>query len=248
MNARTSAFARVALAAGALLAAGRAGAAPTFEYRITGEYVAPPSADLRLEDTSFIIRASASSTNGSQEISPPGPFDIVRTEIFSDPDVTPSPILYSSLETFGYYGLARTYDEFGAPAGRTLFVAVPTGTGAGAAFSDVFADFLSAHPGVTMANFVQAVDDGPDFPTPGTNQLAIDIISYVIDNPATFGGDIQTTFQTGQTLDLVAFDNTTGFAQEFGIIHVEGVPVPEPAAISLAAFAGVGVFARRRRR
>lgn len=223
---------------------GSAQAAPQIIYHISGAYAGV--GDTRLDDTSLINNYTTGGTNGGQPISPPGPFLIDRTEIFSDPDVTATPYAYSSITNFGYFGLLSTYDGNGDRTGASFYIATKTGTVTGQTFNSVFGDFLTAHPAITsLADFVTVIDNGPDFPTPGAGTAWIDFNDYVSgDSTGRFLGKTQTDFQTGDVLNLTVFNNATGIASSFGTIAISATP--EPAMLALAAPA-VALLRRRRR-
>jgi hypothetical protein len=224
----------------ACLVASRPVAADTIAgYQITADYSG--SGDVRLDDTSFIIRGTSFSTNGSMELSPPGSFSFFRPEFFTT--------VYEDVRTFGYFGLLSTYDDNGDPTGRQVFIAADDDI-AGQSFTAVFADYLTTHS-KTYAEFVQMLDDGPDEPTPGANTDWIDFNSFVTDNTsASLGGNILTTFQLGDTLSLYAFDLDGSNAQAFGSISVEAVaavPVPLPTALPAGLALGALMIVTRRR-
>ncbi|MEZ6191616.1 MAG: hypothetical protein R3C45_10045 [Phycisphaerales bacterium] len=200
-----------AVAAAMISAGAPARAAVQFEFHITGGYT-DPAPDSRLDASSFFIGYTSAGTNGGQDIFA-SPFNITRGELFSDPNVTPTPLLYADIQTFGYFGLLSTFDGVGDPLDRRFFVAAQPGTIEGQAFADVFADYLTAHPGITgLADFVTVIENGPDFPTPGAGQDWIDFNDDVVggNSIGSLAGLVGTTFQAGETLDLIVFDTGTG--------------------------------------
>jgi hypothetical protein len=230
-------------------AATTAHAAAQFEFHITGDYTdaAPGS---QLDASSFFVGYTSSGTNGSQDIFA-SPFNITRAEIFSDPNVTPTPLLYSDIQTFGYFGLLSTFDGIGDPLDRRFFVAAQPGTIEGQAFADVFADYLTAHPAVTsLADFVIVLENGPDFPTQGAGQDWIDFNDSVVggNSIGSLAGLVGTTFQAGETLDLIVFDSGTGIGSSFGTIAVNAVEVPEPVSAVAMLLPAAGMLCGRQRR
>ncbi len=238
---------RAVTAVAMISAATSAHAAAQFEFHITGDYTdaAPGS---QLDASSFFVSYVNAGTNGSQDIFA-GPFNITRGEIFSDPNVTPTPLLYGDIRSFGYFGLLSTFDGIGDPLERRFFIAAQPGTIEGQAFADVFADYLTAHPAVTsLADFVAVLENGPDFPTPGAGQDWIDFNNDVVggNSIGSLAGLIGTTFQTGETLDLIVFDTGTGIGSSFGTITVDAVQVPEPASIATLLIPAAACIRRRK--
>ncbi len=228
------------------LAGSMATAAPQFEYVITGSF-GDGSETLRINDDSLINRYVAGGSNGSLLFDGESPINEVRTEIFSDPDITPSPHLYADIRSFGYFGLVRTYDLNDEVTDTRFFIAAQPSTIAGQAFDDVFADFLTAHPGITsLADFIQIIDDGPDVPTPGANTAWIDFNDSIAANEVEFAGAVATTFQPGEVLDLVVFDNSTGLGSNFGDIQITANQIPEPVMFG-AILPALAMLRRRRK-
>ncbi len=217
-------------------------AAPQIEYRITGDFSGLDNP--QLQSSSLIINYTGGSTNGAQDIGTT-PFNISRIEIFSDPNVTNNPLLYSAVRTFGYFGLLNTYDNDQVLIESSFFIGAQPGLN-GLLFEDVFATYLSNHPTVTsLADFVQVLIGGPDSPSEGAGVDWIDFNSFVTDN-GIFEGDILTTFQTGNPLQLIYFDNTTGAGSIFGDIQIEAINIPEPSSLALLTLSGLALRRRRR--
>lgn len=229
------------------LAASTALAAPQIEFEISGTFAGPGGDPARLEYDSLITRYASSITNGSLGIEPEGSFNIPRVEIFSDPDITPTPSLYSEIQTFSYFGLINTYDVNDNRTSTRFVIAAQPGTIEGSAFEDVFADFLDDHPSITsLADFVTMIKQGPDFPNPGEGTTWIAFNSYVSDNTGDFAAMIETTFQSGQTLDLIAFDSGTSVGADIGDIQILANNIPEPATLGLAILPALALLRRRR--
>lgn len=238
-------------------------AAPQIELIITGNYSAGEDGpDTRLEDTSFInTYDGGGASNGSQNIEPEGSFSYSRIEVFSDPDLFVNPSLYNEVSTFGYFGLLKKYNEQDNFVSQHFFIAVdPAQLDYGSvSFGDIFADYLANPtnepneddrvPVGSLSEFVQILDDGPDYPTDGANQAWIHFNGSVTGDER-FQGEILTTFQPGETLDLVFFDISAGFegfGSKFGEIQVEALNIPEPMALGLLLPVAATLLGRRSR-
>lgn len=230
-------------------------AVPQFEYQITGTFAqAPDAPSAALEHTSYSNTYLSGGTNGGQEIYD-GVFNITRSEIFSDPDITPTPYLYSNIQQFGFFGIysLNTTEQF-----PSIFIAALPGTAASmndlaansvdpndAAFDFLFDTYKLSHPDSdTVAELLQTLINGPDFPNPGEGQDWIDFNDFIMSN-SPFMGDVGTNFQTAQTMELITFD-AAGNASVFGDITTNANQVPEPAMLGLLAAVPM-LLARRRR-
>jgi hypothetical protein len=243
------------------LSASNASAQHVASYRITGEFGLSGDVYGEISDTSFINRNSDNGSNGNLDILTQGPFDIDRQEVF--------PVNYSTVRTFGYFGLMSTYTTSGSTLiDREFFVAGHANLVLGVAFGDLFEDYLDAHPHIEdMADFVAVVDataDNPldpegNDPLPQINQDFRDLNDFIFANLVEFAGDVETHAplasppQVGDTLDLIRFNSFdpdfSGVGNSFGTIHVEAIEgfVPEPTAMALLIPAAAMALRRSRR-
>lgn len=229
-------------------AASAAQAEIKLSYHITGSYNAgePAGGSSELNFGSFGIQTAGGGTSGGLQVTPQGAFSIDRPEFFSD-TVFPTPIVEADLRTFSYFGLVKVSDENGVPVSSRFFAAVEPGTATGVALGTLLSDFFTNNPTITTAAFLQAVEDGADFPEPGPNETFLTIRSYFeFSGPTIYRGDIGTSFQTAETFDLVAFDGPNLTGSVIGNIQVNAQAVPEPAALGLL-LPTVSLLARRRR-
>lgn len=227
-------------------------AGPTFGFQISGSTELTSTvgaANLVFDNSGFGIQGNGYGSGGGFYIEQVGAFDVLRPELFSDPDVTPTPLVIGQVDTgtFAYYGIARTLDANGGELDKRVYAAMRPGVGVGLSLAAAFDGFLTSHAPLTTTELMQAIEDGPDFPTPGGNQLAIDLIDYV------FGGNlpggnakINTAVQAGETFDLILFDPVTGIGAAHGSMRVAVVAIPEPGALGLVGVVGLGLVRRRR--
>jgi hypothetical protein len=238
-------------------------AAPTFQFQISGTLNVPAGTSVTLnpdfEGAFGNQYASGGSSGGlvvSGDNSPVSPFSQTRVEIFSDPDITSSPILYADVRTFSYFGLLTNYDAGGSSLSRQFFVAADPGTASAMNLSTLLSPFLSqpANAGVTIADFVQAVADGADrqngapLPVGQTNELFLRIRDFFEGGGAggEFFGNIGTTFQTADVQDLVAYDLSSPYAPSLrGTMVVNAELIPEPGTLTLL-LPGALLLGRRR--
>ena len=228
----------IAVASFVLIAATGASAVPSVHYDLSGTLVGV--GDTQIQSSSIIDRYTDATVNGGRDIFAPGPFDYQEDEVF---DLT-----YANLRTFGYFGLLNTYDNSSNLTSQQFVIAAKPGAIDGSTFNSVFSDFLTAHPTVgTLANFISIIEPGADFPTLGANTVLIDFIDYVENDATRFGGNIATSFQSGQTLSLEVFNNTTTIAAGTGgTIQESATAIPEPASLALLASSGAMLLRRRR--
>lgn len=223
-----------------------AAASPTFQYLVQGELTSPATGSALVDDGVFGVQTTSGGSSGGILLGN-GPINLERIEIFSDPIFAPFNTLEEDTRTFTLFGLLRTLDNDNNLIDTQFVIAAKPGELAGKSLTTVFAAYFTANPDVTTEAFLQAIDDGADFPEPGPNATFLSIRDFIEgDAPRLFAGDIGNSLQPLEEMELVAFSSSTLIGSPVGTLRVSTQVIPEPAYAGL--FLPVAVLALLRRR